>query len=175
VTHPEIERRATAGVMARGRTLYGHAAIFGQETRIGTFTERIAPGAFAKSLASGRDILALLDHRPDALLGRTKTGTLALREDERGLHFELQLPDTQAARDVVSLAERGDLGGMSFGFIATDEAWHGDTRELRALDLHEISVVQAWPAYSQTEVSLRARPTYYTDALRIHRMWFETL
>ena len=152
MTQPTIERRAAAGVLARGRTLYGHAAIFGQETRIGTFTERIAPGAFAKTLASGRDILALLDHRPDALLGRT-----------------------QAARDVVTLAERGDLGGMSFGFIATDEVWHGDTRELRGLELHEISVVQAWPAYAQTEVSLRHRPVGPNDALALHRAWFETL
>jgi len=47
---------------------------------------------------------------------------------------------------------------MSFGFVATDESWSGNTRELRSVELHEISVVQSWPAYSQTEVSLRNRP-----------------
>ena len=156
---PDIERRGAAiGVKASGRTLSGYAATFNDPTAIGGFTERIAPGAFTRSLASGRDVLALLDHRADVLLGRTRSGSLKLSEDSKGLRFELSLPDTAAARDVIALAERGDLGGMSFGFVATDEAWNGDTRELRSIELHEISVVQSWPAYQTTEVSLRARP-----------------
>ncbi|WP_051603101.1 HK97 family phage prohead protease [Simplicispira psychrophila] len=155
---PDIERRgAAAGVTASGRTLSGYAATYGVPTAIGGFTERIAPGAFAKTLASGRDVLALLDHRADVLLGRTRSGSLRLSEDSKGLKFELHLPDTAAARDVIALAERGDLGGMSFGFIATEESWNGDTRELRSVELHEISVVQAWPAYQSTEVALRSR------------------
>ena len=155
---PVIERRATAGVTASGRTLTGYAATFGNETAICGFVERIAPGAFTATLASGRDVLALSDHNQSAVLGRTKSGTLTLRQDSKGLQFSLQLPDTQAGRDLVELASRGDLGGMSFGFVATDEVWDGNTRELRAVDLHEISVVQSWPAYSQTEVSLRSKP-----------------
>lgn len=171
-TPDAIERRGAAGgVSATGRTLSGYAAVFGQETRIGGFSERIAPGAFAKSLASGRDVLALLDHRADVLLGRTKSGTLKLSEDAKGLRFDLTIPDTQAGRDLVALAERGDLGGMSFGFRAVDEAWTGDTRELRAVELHEVSVVQSWPAYQQTEISLRNR----CDAAPDRRvLWLET-
>lgn len=155
---PVIERRATAGVTASGRTLTGYAATFGNDTAIGGFTERIKQGAFTATLASGRDVLALSDHNQSAVLGRTKSGTLTLREDSKGLQFSLRLPDTQAGRDLVELASRGDLGGMSFGFVATDESWDGNTRELRAVELHEISVVQSWPAYNQTEVSLRNRP-----------------
>ena len=173
---PDIERRgAAAGVTASGRTLSGYAASYNDPTAIGGFTERIAPGAFTKSLASGRDVLALLDHRPDVLLGRTRSGSLKLSEDAKGLRFELQLPDTAAARDVIALAERGDLGGMSFGFIATDEAWDGDTRELRAVDLREISVVQSWPAYQQTEISLRCKPaekSFWESDPRC--LWMET-
>jgi HK97 family phage prohead protease len=86
---PDLERRTTAGISARGRTLTGYAAVFGQETRIGRLVERIRPGAFAASLASGRDVLALLDHRPDVLLGRTRSGTLTLAEDAKGLRFDL--------------------------------------------------------------------------------------
>jgi hypothetical protein len=99
---------------------------------------------------------------------------LKLSEDAKGLRFELKVPDTAAGRDVIALAERGDLGGMSFGFVATDEAWDGDTRELRAVDLHEISVVQSWPAYSQTEVSLRSRP-HQQGFVDLNRAWMETV
>lgn len=174
---PDIERRGAAGgLRASGRVLSGYAATFGTETNIGGFREKIAPGAFTKSLASGRDILALLDHRADALLGRTKSGTLKLFEDDKGLAFELRLPDTQAGRDLVALAERGDVGGMSFGFIAEDEAWNGETRELRQVDLREVSVVQAFPAYQQTEISLRNKPAElsFWDAGDVRGMWLET-
>ena len=169
---PDIERRGTAGVTASGRTLTGYVATFGTEARIGGFTESIAPGAFTASLSAGGDILALLDHKPDALLGRTKSGTLSLREDAKGLRFDLKLPDTQHGRDLIALAERGDLGGMSFGFIATDEKWTGDKRELRSVDLREISVVQSWPAYQQTEIQLRHHTQCFVD---LNDLWMETV
>lgn len=153
----DIERRgAVSAVSAAGRRLTGYAARFDSETRIGSFREVIRRGAFADSLDG--DILALVDHDPSQLLGRTRSGTLKLAEDDNGLAFDLALPDTRAAADLLALAERGDLGGMSFGFTATDEQWHGDLREIRAVDLHEISVVQSWPAYEQAEVSVRHRP-----------------
>ena len=151
------ERRALATEMrTKGRKLEGHAATFNTETRIGgAFTEVIAPGAFAGTLAARNDVLALVDHDPTRLLGRTRSGTLRLAEDSRGLAFEIDLPDTQEGRDVLALAERGDLGGMSFGFTAMDEQRDGDRRELRAVVLHEISVVLAWPAYPDTLVQAR--------------------
>lgn len=154
-----IERRASAGITASGRTLTGYVATFDRVATIGGFTETIKPGAFRASLASGHDILALLDHRPDVLLGRTKSGTLELREDDKGLAFTLSLPDTQAGRDVVALAERGDIGGCSFGFKVAHggDHWSGDHRELRSVELAEVSVVQSWPAYEGTEIALRHR------------------
>lgn len=171
-----IERRgAAATVSAAGRRLVGYAARFGVEAQIGSFRERIAPGAFAASLASGRDILALVDHDPKALLGRTRTGTLTLREDVDGLAFELVLPDTRAAADILALAERGDIGGMSFGFVATDDAWGGELRELRAVELHEISIVQSWPAYQQTEVNVRSRKSFWETPDLTRRLWLDTI
>jgi HK97 family phage prohead protease len=154
-----VERRAIASeVRAKGRRLEGYAATFGTEARIGdSFTETIAPGAFAATLASGQDILALVDHDPARVLGRSKSHTLRLSEDSRGLAFSVDLPDTTAARDVLALAERGDLGGMSFGFSVKDEHRNGDRRELLAVDLYEISVIAAWPAYPGTEVQARAK------------------
>jgi HK97 family phage prohead protease len=152
----DMERRAFTEVRASGRRIEGYAATFGSMANIGSYQERIAPGAFRAALAG--DVLAMLDHDPGKVLGRTRSGTLKLSEDGKGLAFSLELPDTAAGRDVQALAERGDLGGMSFGFRvpAGGESWQGNTRTLRAIDLREISVVQAWPAYPDTELALRA-------------------
>jgi HK97 family phage prohead protease len=95
---------------------------------------------------------------------------LRLTEDSTGLAFSLDLPETQAGRDVQALAERDDLGGMSFGFTVPDggETWAGDRRTLRAINLMEISIVSAWPAYPDTSLALRTRPTF--DAGRRRRL-----
>jgi HK97 family phage prohead protease len=163
-----IERRFVTEVRAKGRKLKGYAATFGTEARIGDFTEIIMPGAFKTTLAD-RDILALVDHDPSKVLGRTRSRSLRLAEDGNGLAFEIDLPDTSLGRDVLALAERGDLGGMSFGFtVGKDgERWQGRRRELRSVVLHEISVVSAWPAYSGTCVQARAKtPPRLSRAMR---------
>lgn len=163
----EIERRAAVlEIRAAGRRLEGYAATFGAEARIGSFVETIAPGAFAASLADGGDKLALVDHDPGRVLARTRSGSLRLVEDTRGLRFDLDVPDTQAGNDVLALAQRGDVGGMSFGFSVRKggEAWKGQRRELRAVDLREISVVLAWTAYPDTTIATRNRPAAAPDA-----------
>lgn len=152
----DMERRAFTEVRTAGRRIEGYAATFGTVANLGRFTETIAPGAFREALAG--DVLAMLDHDPGKVLGRTRSGTLRLSEDSRGLAFSLDLPDTQAGRDVLALADRGDLGGMSFGFTVPKggEAWQGNRRSLHRVGLREISIVQAWPAYPDTEIALRS-------------------
>jgi HK97 family phage prohead protease len=154
----QIEKRGfEARVSAAGRRLTGLAAPYGIETRIGSFTEVINQGAFSHALTG--DILALADHDPSKVLARTKSGTLKLSEGGDGLRFDLELPDTQLGKDTLVLAQRGDLGGMSFGFTIPKggERWNGDKRELLKIDLHEISVVSAWPAYSGTSIQARGK------------------
>ncbi|HWX49664.1 MAG TPA: HK97 family phage prohead protease [Roseomonas sp.] len=172
-----LERRAATELRAAGRRLEGYAATFGTEAAIGGFRETIRAGAFRASLAARSDILALLDHDPTRLLARTGSGTLRLEEDARGLRFEIDVPDTQLGRDVLALAERRDLGGMSFGFRVKDEAWPArDQRELRAVELVEISVVHSFPAYSQTSISARARAMGRAEAAALLRSrYLETI
>lgn len=153
-----IERRAVqVELRVAGRRLEGYAATFGTEARLGPVTEIIMPGAFRASL-EGRDILALVDHDPAKVLARTRAGSLRLAEDSRGLHFDAELPNTTAASDALELVRSGNAGGMSFGFtVGRDgERWSGQRRELRAVTLHEISVVSAWPAYQGTQVAARS-------------------
>ena len=156
---PAPERRsAPIEVRARGRRLEGFAALFGVRASVGGIDEEIRSGAFTGALASGRDVLALVDHDPARLLARTRSGTLRLSQDSTGLAFDLDVPDTTEGRDVLALAERGDLGGMSFGFAVPPggETRNNGVRILEALTLFEISVVKAWPAYDGTIVTARS-------------------
>lgn len=144
-----------------GDTLAGVAAVFGQTAEIRGGYERIAPGAFDAALERGHDVVALRDHDPSMLLGRTASGTLRLEVDDVGLAFEVDLPDTAYARDVRELVRRGDLNGASFGFLpGKDTLAHApDGRQLRThtsiARLLDVSVV-AMPAYDGTSVTLRS-------------------
>ncbi len=152
------ERRAAAfEVRASGRRLVGYAVVFNSPTTIANYRERVAPGAFAASLARGEDVLALVDHDPGRLLGRTRSRTLRLAEDARGLAFEIDIPETSLGADILALASRGDIGGMSFGFNvpAGGESWNGVERTLTRVDLREVSVILSMPAYEGTELAVR--------------------
>lgn len=137
----------------------GYAAVFNSRTTIGNdwWTEEIAPGAFSEAIGSGSDIRALFNHDWNKVLGRSKAGTLNLSEDERGLKFEVELPNTSYASDLVESMDRGDIDQCSFGFIPTEETWDYSVepahRTINKVELFEVSVVSI-PAYEDTEVSL---------------------
>ncbi len=150
-----MERRHTLQLRAEGSTLVGYAAVFGQKTDLGYCSESINPGAFTASLARN-DVVALVDHDVSKLLGRTKSGSLSLKEDTHGLAFTLSLPDTSTGRDVAALAARQDIGGASIGFLIEAERWEGTHRTIDRADLREISIVSSWPAYCGTSVKPRA-------------------
>src|SRR5690606_34796070 len=141
------------------RTIKGHAAVFDQETRIGNYWERIERGAFKKALDKGDDVRALFNHDDSQLLGRRSAGTLRLEETDEGLAVEIDLPNTQLGNDVLELVKRGDITGMSIGFVAGDEVW--ETRDGEQVRVHR-SIAQlvdvspvTFPAYEGTEVSVR--------------------
>ena len=146
---------------SESNVIEGYAAVFNSPTDIwGMFTEIIAPGAFADAIASNDDIRALFNHDWNNVLGRTKSGTLRLSEDARGLKFEVDLPNTTLAKDLSESLKRGDISQCSFGFVPTSETWDYEpeipVRAINSVELHEISVVSI-PAYEDTEVSLRSK------------------
>lgn len=153
----ELERRAAPlELQAKDRKLVGYASVFNVRARIADqFDEEVRPGAFADTLKHG-DKIGLLDHDPSKLLARTRSGTLKLGEDSKGLHFEILVPDTTLGRDVLALAERNDLGGASYGFRVVRDTWVGSLRTLHAVDLREVSIVSSWPAFPQTSVAARS-------------------
>lgn len=144
--------------------LTGHAAVFNKPSvDLGGFVEYIAPGAFARTIRETHPIFAIHHHNFAEILGSTRSHTLTLTEDSRGLYFELELPDTSLGRDVHALVRRGDLVHMSFSFQvngSAGESWEElpsglYKRTLHDVDLFEVSTV-ARPAYRDSAVSARS-------------------
>lgn len=181
------ERRVAIELRAAGDRksprLVGYAAVFNAPSQdLGGFTEIVLPGAFARTLKAGRDPLALVQHMPQLVLGRRSAGTLRLQEDQRGLAFEIDVPETTAARDLLVSVERGDVGGASFAFSTPKggDRWSMRAgkvvRELVDVDLHEITIT-ARPAYLDTSVARRSFELQFAPMPRLHslRRFLETV
>lgn len=139
------------------RIVTGYAAVFNSRTLLWEGLEEvISPGAFSRAL-SNSDVRCLFDHDWGKVLGRTKSGTLRLEEDERGLKFEVELPNTTDANNLIESMSRGDIDQCSFGFIPTEETWDYNTdpvlRTVNEVELFEVSIVSL-PAYEDTEATL---------------------
>lgn len=139
-----------------GNTLVGLAAVYDvPTTRQRDFpgTETIARGAFDAVL--GDDVVAVVNHDPTQLLGRTSSGTLRLASRSDGLWMELDLPNTTLGRDVRELVARGDLAGMSFtAALGQVERVKGGVVHRSFSRLVDVSVVTS-PAYAETSVAVR--------------------
>ena len=154
----EFELRA--GPTGDGMSFSGYAAVFNSDSEPLPFIERIAPGAFRKSLKGRNTIKMYMNHDSSMLLASTRSKTLRLEEDSRGLLVNADLPDTTVGRDLSVLMQRGDVDSMSFGFSVPSggDKWSDDgmTRELRQVRLHEVSVVTGFPAYKATSATVRS-------------------
>lgn len=144
------------------RMLTGYAVKWEKKSKVlgflRKFREQFKKGAFTESLEKD-DQLFLWSHDPSKVLGRTKNGTLRLEEDDIGLRFELDLPNTTLGNDAYETIKRGDVDGVSFGFkVEADEIQDADDdlplRTVTKARLFEVSVV-AFPAYPDSEVSAR--------------------
>jgi HK97 family phage prohead protease len=167
---PEVERRVH-GEPVEFRSsdgepprLVGYAALFNVESRnLGGMREIIRPGAFDRALREKHDVVARTNHRSESLLGRVSNGTLRLTVDERGLKYEVDLPNTTAGRDTLEYVKRRDISESSFAFMVDRsgqrmEARASDglpLRELLDLDLVDVAPVGDQAAYPATQVSAR--------------------
>lgn len=150
-----------------GKTIVGYGAVFYRATDQGTeyrlwkdMVERIKPGAFDRALSERQDVRGLFNHDAARILGRTASGTMRLSIDEIGLRYEIDLPDTQEARDLATLIDRGDITGSSFSFGANKTEWEDmpDGMSVRAivdLDLYDVGPV-TYPAYEATSAAVRS-------------------
>jgi HK97 family phage prohead protease len=162
VYHTEFEARAVGDEFR----IAGHAAVFDKFSQdLGGFVERIARGAFKKTIREA-DVRALFNHDPNFVLGRYLPGradnTLRISEDANGLHYEVTLGNQSYARDLYESIQRGDVTQSSFAFRTIDDSWSRTDegypmRTLTQVSLHngDVSPV-TYPAYEQTDIAVRA-------------------
>ena len=138
----------------------GYFAVFDSPYPLWEGAEEIVkPGAFAGCI--GQDVRALANHDTTLVLGRTKSGTLELREDDHGLWGKIKINrDDADAMNLYARVQRGDVDQCSFGFDIEQETYvdlgEGRCRwEIEKVDpLFEVSVC-TFPAYEATSVSAR--------------------
>lgn len=181
---PAVKRevRMLSGAQLRAKAdkpgAEGYAAVFNEVADLGWFKETIKPGAFRRAISEKQDVRALMNHDENLILGRTKSNSLTLKEDGKGLNFDCDFPDTQAAKDLHTLMLRGDIDQCSFGFIVREQTWRqiklddgtsDEIREIEDLDLMDVSIV-TFPAYEATSCEARALwPDGLPVEVRAHR------
>jgi HK97 family phage prohead protease len=165
----EIELRSTfdfgemRGVSSEGRRLSGYAIVFNKRSiDLGGFFEVIHPEAVNRTLRSGDDVMALVQHDAQKVIGRRHAGTLQLRADSRGLHTEIDpVPNTTVGRDLIENVGLGNISGMSFRFVVQrggDELQYENRAVIRHVTdmvIREVSFVVG-PCYPDTSVALRS-------------------
>lgn len=201
---PVTFRAAPEGGKGPGM-LNGYAAVFDSLSRdLGGWCEEIDPEAFGPAGDLDMDIhhrvLARAEHESEMLLGTTNAGTLRLYVDDVGLSYEVDLPDTNAGRDVAVLAERGDYAFSSFAFYTLPDGrqWREDENGIlvsrvtaaRLVDVAPVADPAYWASSAQlarsfdleqVRESLRPQPTppgdfehAAADSLRSMKTRFET-
>ena len=165
--HPvstHFETRDADGV----QRIEGYFAVFGSNYEIAPgMSESIAPGAFSRTLKDA-DVRALTNHDTTLVLGRTKAGTLELREDDHGLWGSITInPNDGDAVNLYERVKRGDVDQCSFGFEIVDEETErladGSTHwTIKDVNLFEVSAC-TFPAYEATNISARSAER---DAMR---------
>ena len=141
-----------------GNTIRGYAAVYNSDSEwMGGFYEQIEAGAFDSVLEN--DVRAYFNHDENLLLGRVSSGTLRIGTDKRGLFYEVDLPNTSYANDLVELMKRGDVNQSSFAFLIEKDRWEqrdGITYRIiekvsRLLDVSPVSQ----PAYPDSTSELK--------------------
>lgn len=140
-------------------TFVGYAAVFNSDSEPLPFVEQIRPGAFQRTLSARNNVKMFVNHEDTMVLASTRSGTLRLSEDNRGLRVEADMPNTTYGRDLVELMRSQVVDSMSFGFHVPrgGDEWSddGQRRFLNEIALREVSVVTGFPAYPETSATIR--------------------
>ena len=170
-----VEQRAYDGELkaaVEGRTVEGYASVFNSMSEdLGGFREIILPNAFSDVLDN--DVRALYNHDSNYLLARTTSGTLELKEDDKGLYYRFEMPNTSYGNDMLELFRRGDLSQSSFGFTVEKDSWRMEEgQHVRYIErvgsLFDVSPV-VYPAYTAASSGLRSAEPNGESAAEVAR------
>jgi HK97 family phage prohead protease len=153
--------------------LVGHFAVFDQWTRIssfweGDFMERIAPGAFKKTIKERADqIRVLFQHGRDPQIGDKPLGTIeSLAEDDQGAAYDVKMFDTSYNRDLLPGLEARQYGASFRMQVMIDELDQEPDpseenpqgipeRTIKEIKLYEFGPV-TFPAYENATAGIRS-------------------
>lgn len=161
--HLNAEVRAVQSDDTQQTKIVGYAAKFNQQSVDLGFFETLDPHCFDNTDMS--DVVALINHDENLVLGRTTSGTLTLKVDDIGLYFEVIPSNTSYANDLIENMKAGNINQCSFAFVVADggDDWQYDdktgimTRTVFDIaKLYDVSIV-TYPAYTQTEAVLAQR------------------
>ena len=148
-------------------TVTGYAAVFNSRSEnLGGFYEYIDTRAFNEVMEKTPDVRFLINHE-GMPLGRTSAGTLRLSVDQRGLKYEVDLPNTQTANELKMALQRGDVNQSSFAFTVAQDSWKEENGEMRReiLNVDRLLDVSAvtFPAYPSATVGLRSMEAWKSN------------
>lgn len=161
----EVRRQPAAGIEMRADDsdgmlkIAGYASVTNTPYDMGFYREQVARGAFAKTLSENPDVQLLVNHE-GLPLARTTNGSLTLREDDKGLHFEARLdPNDPDAQQLARKIQSGLMDQASFAFRVTRQDWDEDyenrTIQEVSLDRGDVSVCN-YGASPTTHVTMRS-------------------
>ena len=156
----EKEIRSRTIPVTESNTVEGYALNW-NEYDMGSFMERIDVNALGE--LRDYDVHALYNHDYDHVLARSKygEGTLSLEQDQEGLKFRFDLPDTSTGNEVRTLVGRGDVDQASWAFTVKQERWENvrsekPTRVIEKIgEMYDISLTPRG-ANPTTSVALRS-------------------
>ena len=154
--------------LADNRRVTFYASVFDQPTQVFDFkpgesvrsdyTEVVRPGSFTDTLAENRDVIANVDHDPGMTFAKRSDGSLLLQQDGHGLFASAWLPEGELGDGIINDIANGTITGASFRFKERSFRTEGDTVELLAVELEDVTLARsAKPAYPGTEVHLRTK------------------
>lgn len=163
----QLEKRADE---AQYPNVVGYASVF-YDGSAGTefwlmddMVEHIMPGAFNRALAEKHNVRALWNHNPDNVLASVTSGKLKLSIDQKGLRYEIDMPEVQLGKYLTVMIGDEVVTQSSFGFEVLDDDYRSEERDGRAIVVREIKDVRLWdvspvtfPAYEGTSALLSSR------------------
>ena len=145
-----------------GTYITGTPIVFGQETDLGWYREKIDKDALTET--DLKDVRFLIGHNDRGIpLARSRNNnensTMQMTVTDRGMEIRVDL-DTEnnaEARALYSAVKRGDMSGMSFAFTVDKDSWEDidtDTPKRTIMSVRKVFEVSAvaFPAYEGTDI-----------------------
>lgn len=145
-----------------GTYITGTPIVFGQETDLGWYREKIDKDALTET--DLKDVRFLIGHNDRGIpLARSRNNnensTMQMTVTDRGMEIRVDL-DTEnnaEARALYSAVKRGDMSGMSFAFTVDKDSWEDidtDTPKRTIMNIRKVFEVSAvaFPAYEGTDI-----------------------